>query len=206
MSSDLAVVVSAARVLIAAGDEKRALTVAEQLGARLEPDPQMYAGLLRGEAAIERRSYRDAIARLKEARKLADSWLVRYALGRAYLEAGSFAEADAEFDACVKRRGEAAAVYLDEVPTFHVFPPVYYYLAGCVKASRARARPTPSRRSWDSRRARAARCRRRAPAARRQKKRRRTARARRRLSLARNGGDRRPTGASRSSLASGCRR
>ena len=128
MSSDLAVVVSAARVLIAAGDEKRALTVAEQLGARLEPDPQMYAGLLRGEAAIERRSYRDAIARLKEARKLADSWLVRYALGRAYLEAGSFAEADAEFDACVKRRGEAAAVYLDEVPTFHVFPPVYYYL------------------------------------------------------------------------------
>jgi eukaryotic-like serine/threonine-protein kinase len=128
MSGDLAVVVSAARVLIAAGEEKKALAVAEQLGTRLEPDPQMYAGLLRGEAAIERRNYRDAITRLKEARKLADSWLVRYALGRAYLEAGSFAEADAEFDACVKRRGEAAAVYLDEVPTFHVFPPVYYYL------------------------------------------------------------------------------
>ena len=28
----------------------------------------------------------------------------------------------------MKRRGEAAAVYLDEVPTFRVFPPVYYYL------------------------------------------------------------------------------
>ena len=53
---------------------------------------------------------------------------MRYDLGRAYLEAGSFAEADAEFDACVKRRGEAAAVYLDEVPTFRIFPPVYYYL------------------------------------------------------------------------------
>ena len=77
---------------------------------------------------MKRRNYRDAIARLKEARKLADSWLVRYDLGRAYLEAGSFAEADAEFDVCVKRRGEAAAVYLDEVPTFRVFPPVYYYL------------------------------------------------------------------------------
>lgn len=128
MSGDLSVVVSAARVLIEAGEEKKALTVAGQLGARLEPDPQMYAGLLRGETEIRRRNYREAIARLKEARKLADSWLVRYALGRAYLEAGSFAEADAEFDACIKRRGEAAAVYLDEVPTFRVFPPVYYYL------------------------------------------------------------------------------
>jgi eukaryotic-like serine/threonine-protein kinase len=128
MSGELAVVVSAARVLIEGGEERKALAVAQQLAARLEPDPQMYAALLQGEAALKRRNYREAIARLKEARKLADSWLARYDLGRAYLEAGSFAEADAEFDACVKRRGEAAAVYLDEVPTFRVFPPVYYYL------------------------------------------------------------------------------
>ncbi len=128
MSSDVAVVVSAARVLIEAGEEKKALAAAGQLEGRLEPDPQMYAGLLRGEAELKRRNYREAITRFKDARKLADSWLLRYDLGRAYLEAGSFAEADAEFDACVKRRGEATAVYLDEVPTFHVVPPVYYYL------------------------------------------------------------------------------
>ncbi len=128
MSGELAVVVSAARVLIEGGEERKALAAAQKLAARLEPDPQMYAALLQGEAALERRNYREAIARLKEARKVADSWLARYGLGRAYLEAGSFAEADAEFDACVKRRGEAAAVYLDEVPTFRAFPPVYYYL------------------------------------------------------------------------------
>jgi len=128
MSTDLGILVSAARVLIEAGEEKKALAIAGQLEARLEPDPQMYAGLLHGEAELKRRNYRDAIGRLKEARKLADSWLARYDLGRAYLEAGSFAEADAEFDACIKRRGEAAAVYLDEVPTFRIFPPVYYYL------------------------------------------------------------------------------
>ena len=128
MSNDLAVVVSAARILIEAGEEKKALAAAGQLAARLEPDPQMYAALLRGESETRRRNFREAIGQLKEARKLADSWLVRYALGRAYLEAGSFAEADAEFDACIKRRGEAAAVYLDEVPTFRIFPPVYYYL------------------------------------------------------------------------------
>ena len=128
MSGDLAVVVSAARVLIETGEEKKALAAAGQLAAKLEPDPQMYAALLRGEAELKRRNFRDAVTRFKEARQLADAWLVRYDLGRAYLEAGSFAEADAEFDACVKRRGEAAAVYLDEVPTFRVFPPVYYYL------------------------------------------------------------------------------
>jgi tetratricopeptide (TPR) repeat protein len=128
MSGEMSVVVSAARVLIEAGEEKKALAAAEQLSARLEPDPQMYAGLLRAEADMKRGSFREAIARLKEARKLADSWLVRYDLGRAYLEAGSFAEASTEFDVCVKRRGEAAAVYLDEVPTFRIFPPVYYQI------------------------------------------------------------------------------
>jgi hypothetical protein len=53
---------------------------------------------------------------------------VRYDLGRAYLAAGAFAEADAELDACSKRRGEALAVYLDEVPTARLLPAVSYYL------------------------------------------------------------------------------
>jgi len=88
----------------------------------------MYALLLHGEAELRKRNFREALARFKEARKQADSWLVRYDLARAYVEAGSFTEADTELDACIKRRGEAAAVYLDEVPTFRVFPPVYYYL------------------------------------------------------------------------------
>ena len=47
MSSELAVAVRAARVLIEAGAERKALATAEQLASRLEPDPQMYAGLLR---------------------------------------------------------------------------------------------------------------------------------------------------------------
>jgi len=28
----------------------------------------------------------------------------------------------------LKRKGEASAVFLDDVPTFRAFPPVYYYL------------------------------------------------------------------------------
>jgi predicted Zn-dependent protease len=128
LSKDTAVSVSAARVFIEAGEEKKGIAVASELQERLEPDPQMYAALLQGEGLMKRRSFREAIARFNEARKLADSWLVRFDLARAYVEAGSFTEADTELDACLKRRGEAAAVYLDEVPTFRDFPPVYYYL------------------------------------------------------------------------------
>jgi len=128
LSQDMAVSVSAGRVLIEAGEDAKALAIAAKLEEHLEPDPQMYALLLRGEAELKRRNFRDAIARFKEARKLADSWLVRFGLARAYVEAGSFTEADTELDACIKRRGEATAVYLDEVPTFRIFPPVYYYL------------------------------------------------------------------------------
>jgi hypothetical protein len=37
-------------------------------------------------------------------------------------------EANSEFETCLKRRGEASAVFLDDVPTFRYLPPVYYYL------------------------------------------------------------------------------
>jgi tetratricopeptide (TPR) repeat protein len=102
--------------------------MAAELDQRLEADPQMYAGILKGEAELKRRNFREAIARFKEAQKQGDSWLVRFGLGRAYLEAGSFTEADKELEACLKRRGEATAVYLDEVPTYRLLAPVYFYL------------------------------------------------------------------------------
>ena len=50
-----------------------------------------------------------------------------FQLARAYLEAGLFVEADSELDRCIKRRGEALSLFLDQVPTFGYFPTVYYY-------------------------------------------------------------------------------
>jgi hypothetical protein len=52
----------------------------------------------------------------------------RLLLGRAYLEVEAYLEADAGFEAALKRRGEATALFLDEVPSYRLFPPVYYYL------------------------------------------------------------------------------
>ena len=84
--------------------------------------------MLEGEAKIKRGKPGEAIADLEEARKISDTWPGRFDLGQAYLAAGAFPEADGELEICVKRRGEALAIFLDDVPSFRYLPPVYYSL------------------------------------------------------------------------------
>jgi tetratricopeptide (TPR) repeat protein len=49
-------------------------------------------------------------------------------LGVAYIEAGHYAEALQEIETSVKRRGEATAVFLDDMPSFRRLVAVPYYL------------------------------------------------------------------------------
>jgi len=58
----------------------------------------------------------------------------------AYLEAAAFAEADSEFDLCLKRRGEAAAVLLDDMPTYRFAAPCPTSRAGSTSARQPRGR------------------------------------------------------------------
>ncbi len=127
-SKEVSALFPAARVYLEAGQEAKARALASELSKRLEPDPQAFAKLIEGEALLKRGSAREAIKLIEEANKIADTWVGRFDLGRAYLEAGAFTEADSEFDKCLKRRGEAAEVYVDGVPTYHYLPPTYYYL------------------------------------------------------------------------------
>ena len=66
--------------------------------------------LLERRAAAGRRT-------LKEANEMLDTWIGHFDLGRAYLAAGAFPQADSEFDRCLKRSGEALSLFLDEEPT-----------------------------------------------------------------------------------------
>jgi len=127
-SKDEFVEISAALVFAEAGEPDKAFAVAEGLEKRLESDPQMYAKVIR--AAVERRAgkHPEALALLKEGQKLADSWLVHRERASVYLAARSFAEADSELEVCLKRKGEATAVFLDEIPTYRLYPPLYYDL------------------------------------------------------------------------------
>jgi hypothetical protein len=68
-----------------------------------------------------------AIDSFNAANGVLDTWIGRFDLGRAYLQANEFALADSEFDRCLKRRGEALALFFDQDPSFSFRPPVYYY-------------------------------------------------------------------------------
>jgi serine/threonine protein kinase/tetratricopeptide (TPR) repeat protein len=118
----------AGRTFALAGNADRARAMAQSLGGELSVEPQAYARIIEGNIALRAGNAREAIQALTEANKLLDTWLGRLDLGRAYLEAGAYLEADAEFDRCVKRRGEAMALFLDEIPTYGYFPQVYYYI------------------------------------------------------------------------------
>jgi tetratricopeptide (TPR) repeat protein len=118
----------AARIYVEAGKPVEAKKLATALATELQAAPQAYAKLIEGAALLKSGDARGAIKPLDEANnKLLDTWLGRFDLGRAYLEAGAFLQADSEFDLCIKRRGEALSLFLDEEPTFGYLPPVYYY-------------------------------------------------------------------------------
>jgi Flp pilus assembly protein TadD len=117
----------AARTFLKAGDTAKAEKLAASLGQELLAEPQAYAKLILGEAALKGHNSGQAIQLMTEAKNLADIWIAHFDLGVAYLEAGAFVEADSEFDACIKRRGEVLELFNDDQPTYSYLAPVYYY-------------------------------------------------------------------------------
>ncbi len=105
----------------------KAKALADELSSELQAEPQAYGKLIEGEIALKAGNSRDAIKAFTDANNLLDTWLGHEELGRAYLDAEAFPQADSEFDQCIKRRGEAILLFMDEVPTYGYFPPVYYY-------------------------------------------------------------------------------
>ena len=128
ISQDGIIRFEAARILLAADRAPRARQLAAELDKALLPETQALGLTLTGEIhLVASNDVRAAIGAFQQALKLADAWQTRYLLGRAYLIAGQFTEATSEFDACLNRKGEAAAVHLDDVPTWRMIAPVHYY-------------------------------------------------------------------------------
>jgi len=117
----------AARSYVEAGQAAKARELATALGSQLQSEPQAYAKIISAEIALKEHDAKQAIQLLTEAQNLVDIWIVHFDLGRAYLEAGAVAEADGEFDRCIKRRGEVLELFADDMPTYSYLPPVYYF-------------------------------------------------------------------------------
>lgn len=67
------------------------------------------------------------VNKLREALSVADLWLIRFELAKAYLQNGYFAEALDELTACEARRGEATSLYLDDLPTWRYMATLPYW-------------------------------------------------------------------------------
>jgi eukaryotic-like serine/threonine-protein kinase len=119
---------SAGAIFLRAGRDGLAKTIAAELSQQLQPQARAYGKLLEGRLALKQRRRIDAVEAFLGAQKLADSWLARFDLGVAYVEAGSYAEGRAELETAEKRRGEATAIFLDEVPSFRYLVPLHYWL------------------------------------------------------------------------------
>ena len=117
----------AARTFAEAGDFKQAQALAASLAKELQTESQAYAKIIEGLIAQQQGDPRLAIKSLTEANTLLDTWIGHFDLGRAYLDANAPLQADSEFDRCLKRRGEALSLFLDEEPSFAYFPPIHYY-------------------------------------------------------------------------------
>jgi eukaryotic-like serine/threonine-protein kinase len=118
----------AARVLLRAEQAEQALHIAADLDKMLQRQTTAYAGLIRGEIALENGRLAEGIETIRAAQKRHDSWFSRFLLGKAYVEAGHYAEALAELDICLKRRGETTDVFFYDTPTLRYMPATFYWL------------------------------------------------------------------------------
>ncbi|MFN8008419.1 MAG: hypothetical protein U0V70_15635, partial [Terriglobia bacterium] len=109
------------------GEVVKAQKMKADLASAMLSEPQAYAKIIEGTIDLQKGDVRGAIKSFKESIDLQDTWIAHFQLGVAYLNAGLFVEADSEFDSCIKRRGEALSLFLDQVPTFGYLPAVYYY-------------------------------------------------------------------------------
>src|SRR5260370_18874063 len=117
----------AGRIFAESGEIAKEQKLAASLGSESRAEPQAYGKIVEGKLALMQGESRQAIKAFTEANNLLDTWIGRFELGRAYLEADLYVEADSEFDRCIKRRGEALEPLTDNVPTYRYFPLAYYH-------------------------------------------------------------------------------
>jgi tetratricopeptide (TPR) repeat protein len=117
---------TSARTLVLVGRTDRTRSLMAGLASESQAESRAYGKIIEANLALRDKKAREAIRLLIEANDLLDIWIGHFDLGLAYLEEGKFAQADSEFDQCIKRRGEALSLFSDSQPAFGYFPYVYY--------------------------------------------------------------------------------
>ena len=117
-----------ARIFAAGGRTAEARALATELSKNLQSQTRAYGRIAEGEIALQEDRVNDAVEAFRAAAGLLDVWLAHFDLGVAYVRAGHHAEALSEFETCMKRRGEATAVFLDDTPSFRYLASLPYWM------------------------------------------------------------------------------
>jgi predicted Zn-dependent protease len=104
-------VIAAALTYLSAGRVEQAQNIADELANQMQPHSRAYDMMLNGMIASMQGRHVEAIEAMTEAIALADLWLLRFSLGKAYLAAGYQAEAIGEFMICKGRHCEATSFF-----------------------------------------------------------------------------------------------
>ena len=110
--------VAAALLYLEHSRVEEAQAISDELVAAVQKQHRAYGEMIGGLIEGRKGNSVAALDRLRSALELADFWLVRFYLGQAYLDAGSYVEALDEFDIAARRRGEAASLFQDDLPTW----------------------------------------------------------------------------------------
>jgi tetratricopeptide (TPR) repeat protein len=123
-----AVLIPAAQVLIQLGRTDRGLELARGLEGKIPPHLRSYARVIKGDILLHERRIPQAIDELQAAEAMHDSWVVHTLLGQAYQAAEQYPEAAAQWELTIKRRGEAADVFIADTSSMRYLPAAYYWL------------------------------------------------------------------------------
>ena len=127
LGEGVALSVPAALIYLQAGDLEQARAVATDMAGQGDAQAAAYAQMLQGMILEIEGAATDAVLELREAIDKADLWLIRYQLGKTYLQAGYHMQALDELMEAKERAGEAASVFMDDLPTFRMAAELPYW-------------------------------------------------------------------------------
>ena len=118
MSNDLGVSVSAARVFVRTMQMDHAERIATTLDSSVSIEARAYARVIQADIALASGRPEAALVALRAAQELADTWLGTRLKGDVFAALGQTDAARGEYDKCIRRKGEATALYFDDIPSY----------------------------------------------------------------------------------------
>jgi tetratricopeptide (TPR) repeat protein len=119
--------VPAAMLYLQLGMVDEASAIAHELTQQVQDQHRAYGNMILGIIDSREGRHAEALDKHRAAIEYTDFWLARFFLGQAYLAAGSAAEALDEFEITLARRGEASALFLDDLPTWRYLATLLYW-------------------------------------------------------------------------------